>query len=424
MERVRPVLMTALVASLGFVPMALATGTGAEVQRRSRQSSSVASSPRPRSPCWCSGDHRPRGSMVAAATCRFCHLAHAPRDEAETTYRKTSSNRPWLLPLRLRGDDALAVATATFMASAAYAHGVAEGDQAFIETINGPAPAPSSISAPSTWSQATTICCSCSGNLLPLPDEAGRRLRHAVRDRPQHNADRRRSACTHISPYAIDAIIGLSVVYKALDNLGAYQRWFGVQPNTKAAVLIFGLFHGFGLATKLQDFALPSNGLLVNLLSFNVGVEIGQLLMSAILIVMGYWRRTASFRRHAFAANVVLMTAGFVLTGYQLAGLILEGNALMTSSNLPNTGDLPTLHQLNRATVLAFGVAVALLATTILPAEYGVDPDWNGPSVGLTRIGEVKQAEHAAVRQPLPPRPRPPRYRPRRRALATAQSAR
>lgn len=133
---------------------------------------------------------------------------------------------------------------------------------------------------------------------------------------------------THVSPYAIDAIIGLSVVYKALDNLGAYQRWFGVQPNTKAAVLIFGLFHGFGLATKLQDFALPSNGLLVNLLSFNVGVEIGQLLaLSAILIVMGYWRRTASFRRHAFAANVVLMTAGFVLTGYQLAGLILEGNA-------------------------------------------------------------------------------------------------
>jgi len=131
-----------------------------------------------------------------------------------------------------------------------------------------------------------------------------------------------------IHAYIVDAIIGFSVVYKALDNLGAYQRWFGVQPNAKAAVLIFGLFHGFGLATKLQDFALPSNGLLVNLLSFNVGVEIGQLLaLSAILIVMGYWRRTASFRRHAFAANVVLMTAGFVLTGYQLAGLILEGNA-------------------------------------------------------------------------------------------------
>ncbi len=58
---------------------------------------------------------------------------------------------------------------------------------------------------------------------------------------------------TDISAYLIDAIIGLSVVYKALDNIGAFQRWFGVQPNTKAMTLVFGLFHGFGLATKIQD---------------------------------------------------------------------------------------------------------------------------------------------------------------------------
>ena len=90
--------------------------------------------------------------------------------------------------------------------------------------------------------------------------------------------------------YLIDAIIGLSVVYKALDNLGAYQRWFGFQPNTKAATLIFGLFHGFGLATKLQDFQLAPDGLILNLVSFNIGVELGQLLaLGAILIVMGYW---------------------------------------------------------------------------------------------------------------------------------------
>ena len=41
-----------------------------------------------------------------------------------------------------------------------------------------------------------------------------------------------------INSYIIDAIIGLSVVYKALDNMGAYQRWFGFQPNTKAAMLM------------------------------------------------------------------------------------------------------------------------------------------------------------------------------------------
>ena len=126
---------------------------------------------------------------------------------------------------------------------------------------------------------------------------------------------------TNVSSYLVDAIIGLSVVYKALDNMGAYQRWFGVQPNTKAAVLIFGFFHGFGLATKLQQFDLSANGLLTNLIAFNVGVEIGQMLaLSAILIAMGYWRRTASFSRHAFTANATLMTAGFVLFGYQLAG--------------------------------------------------------------------------------------------------------
>lgn len=126
---------------------------------------------------------------------------------------------------------------------------------------------------------------------------------------------------THVNPYIVDAIIGLSVVYKALDNLGAFKRVMGFQPNTKAAVLIFGFFHGFGLATKLQEFTLSKDGLVPNILAFNVGVEIGQLLaLTAILIAMGFWRRTDAFRRHAFAANVALMTAGFVLMGYQITG--------------------------------------------------------------------------------------------------------
>lgn len=126
---------------------------------------------------------------------------------------------------------------------------------------------------------------------------------------------------THVNPYIVDAIIGLSVVYKALDNLGAFKRVLGFQPNTKAAVLIFGFFHGFGLATKLQEFTLSPEGLVPNILAFNVGVEFGQLLaLGAILIIMGFWRRTEAFRHHAFAANVALMTAGFVLMGFQLTG--------------------------------------------------------------------------------------------------------
>jgi hypothetical protein len=124
-----------------------------------------------------------------------------------------------------------------------------------------------------------------------------------------------------INSYIIDAIIGLSVVYKALDNLGAYQRWFGFQPNTKAATLIFGFFHGFGLSTKIIEYDISPDGLMPNLLAFNVGVEIGQLLaLAMILIVMSYWRKTNSFFRHAYTANVAMMSAGFLLIGYQLTG--------------------------------------------------------------------------------------------------------
>ncbi|WP_415898270.1 HupE/UreJ family protein [Neptuniibacter sp. QD72_48] len=126
---------------------------------------------------------------------------------------------------------------------------------------------------------------------------------------------------THVNPYIVDAIIGLSVVYKALDNLGAFRRWFGFQPNTKTAVLIFGFFHGFGLATKLQDFTLSEDGLVPNIIAFNVGVEIGQLLaLAGILIAMNFWRKSPSFNQHAFFTNAVLMTLGFMLIGFQLTG--------------------------------------------------------------------------------------------------------
>ncbi|PLC47883.1 hypothetical protein CR159_17155, partial [Pollutimonas subterranea] len=128
-----------------------------------------------------------------------------------------------------------------------------------------------------------------------------------------------------INSYIIDAIIGLSVVYKALDNMGAYQRWLGFQPNTKVATLIFGFFHGFGLSTKIIEYNISPDGLVPNLLAFNVGVEIGQLLaLGAILIAMSYWRRTESFWRHAYTANVVMMSAGFILMGYQITGYIVS----------------------------------------------------------------------------------------------------
>jgi hypothetical protein len=127
------------------------------------------------------------------------------------------------------------------------------------------------------------------------------------------------------NPYIIDAIIGFSVVYKAFENMDGFRRFFGVQPNTRAAVLVFGLFHGFGLATKLQDFALSQNGLVANIVSFNVGVEIGQALaLTGVLIVLTYWRTRRGFLQHAFLTNGVVMTCGMLLVGYQLSAYFLS----------------------------------------------------------------------------------------------------
>jgi hypothetical protein len=125
----------------------------------------------------------------------------------------------------------------------------------------------------------------------------------------------------HADAHLIDAVIGFSIVYKAFENMGGFERVLGFTPNRRAAVMTFGLFHGFGLATKLQEFQISPNGLITNILSFNVGVEIGQsLALTAILIAITYWRLRPGFLLHAFTANTVLMTGGFALVGYQLIG--------------------------------------------------------------------------------------------------------
>lgn len=129
----------------------------------------------------------------------------------------------------------------------------------------------------------------------------------------------------HANPYVIDAIIGLSVVYKAFENMGGFERLLGFRPNARIAVMTFGLFHGFGLATKLQEFTMSRNGLVTNIVSFNAGVEIGQVLaLTGVLIAICYWRRHSGFLRQALAANTVLMSSGFVLIGYQLTGFVMH----------------------------------------------------------------------------------------------------
>ena len=124
--------------------------------------------------------------------------------------------------------------------------------------------------------------------------------------------------------YVVDAIIGLSIVYKALENMGAFKNFGKFKPNTKVAVLVFGLFHGFGLATKLQEFALSDNGLITNIISFNVGVELGKIFaLSLIFIALTYWRASSSYLRHAFITNTLLLAGGLLLTAWHLSAWIL-----------------------------------------------------------------------------------------------------
>ena len=128
-----------------------------------------------------------------------------------------------------------------------------------------------------------------------------------------------------VNPYFIDGIIGLSIVYKAFENMGGFKHVLGYEPDTRLAVFLFGLIHGLGLATRLQDFQLVEEGLVANLLGFNVGVEIGQILaLSAVFMALSLWRGQAGFRRQAFTANTALMGGGFLLCGYQFSAFLLQ----------------------------------------------------------------------------------------------------
>ena len=128
-----------------------------------------------------------------------------------------------------------------------------------------------------------------------------------------------------VNAYFIDAIIGLSVVYKAFENIDGFKRVFGFEPNTKIAVFVFGLFHGLGLATKLQEFDLSENGLVTNIISFNIGVEVGQILaLSAVFLILSVWRTSSSYLRHSFITNTALMTGGFLLAGFQISAYLFQ----------------------------------------------------------------------------------------------------
>jgi hypothetical protein len=204
----------------------------------------------------------------------------------------------------------------------AMAHAVTDGDKGYIQEVTGPLPIPFIYLGAKhmmTGYDHLLFLCGVIFFLYRLKDVAIYVTLFAV----GHVITLLAGVLMEISvsSYIIDAIIGFSVVYKALDNMGAFQRWFGFQPNTKVATFGFGLIHGFGLATKILEYEISPNGLLANLLAFNVGVEIGQLIaLAGILIAMTYWRKSGSFMRHAYTANSFMMMLGFMLMGYQIVG--------------------------------------------------------------------------------------------------------
>ena len=124
--------------------------------------------------------------------------------------------------------------------------------------------------------------------------------------------------------YLVDAIIAMSVIYKGFDNNGGFQKYFEMKsPNLLAVVFGFGLLHGFGLSTRLQQLPLGDDnmGMLLRILSFNLGVEVGQLAaLVAMVALLAMWRNRPSFKRFSFAANLALIYAGVYLLFTQLHG--------------------------------------------------------------------------------------------------------
>jgi len=122
--------------------------------------------------------------------------------------------------------------------------------------------------------------------------------------------------------YLIDAVIALTVCYKAFDNLDGFRKYLEVSsPNLIGMVFVFGLIHGFGLSTRLQQLPLGDEGLVLKILAFNIGVEVGQVVALAVMVLLlSAWRRTRSFEKFSQAANASLILAGALLLLMQLHG--------------------------------------------------------------------------------------------------------
>lgn len=122
--------------------------------------------------------------------------------------------------------------------------------------------------------------------------------------------------------FLIDAVIGLSVSYIAFHNIDGFRKYLGVKPpNILFMIVGLGLIHGFGLSTRLQDLPLSDDGLLLNIISFNLGVELGQVgALAVMLLVVAAWRKRDGFETFSRIANYSLILWGGLLFLMQMHG--------------------------------------------------------------------------------------------------------
>jgi hydrogenase/urease accessory protein HupE len=221
---------------------------------------------------------------------------------------------PWL-----RGAAILAIACAALMAAGAAAHDISDANRNFVQSLEGPAPIPFLYLGAKHMVTGIDHVLFLIGVVFFLY-----RLRDVVLYVSMFTIGHSLTLLggvlgnVGLNSSLVDAVIGLSVVYKAVENLGGFEK-LGLAIDTRLAVLAFGLFHGMGLATKLMDLDMDSNGLLANLVAFNVGVELGQIVvLTVVVLLLNLWRGSPSFKGGARLANFALAAAGVILTGYHL----------------------------------------------------------------------------------------------------------
>lgn len=137
-----------------------------------------------------------------------------------------------------------------------------------------------------------------------------------------------------VNYYLIDAIIGLSVTYIAFINLEFFQKFFKINPhNTILVIFLFGLIHGLGLSTRLQQLPLNLEELFLNIISFNVGIELGQIIVLILMFVLiTFIKKTQFLNSFKLFLNIVLLFAGVIFFVIQ----IIEYKNI-NSSKMPST---------------------------------------------------------------------------------------